>query len=136
MRDCPCKHRNELFYPGESITVDCNTCTCLEGMFKCTTEDCNMICNVYSQSQYVLFDQFWEKYPSGDCDIELLAGSDQGANRFSVSVKQDRCVEHGGAVCRKRVQIQFGSTVITMKGSDIETVRALPQSDGRMLRLL
>ncbi|KAK1152091.1 mucin-2-like [Acipenser oxyrinchus oxyrinchus] len=106
MRKCPCKHRDELFYPGESITVDCNTCTCLEGMFKCTTEDCNMICNVYSQSQYLLFDQFWEKYPSGDCEIQLLAGSDQGSGFESSS-----------------------APVITMKGSDIE-VNGTDDGDG------
>ncbi|XP_039598587.1 mucin-6-like, partial [Polypterus senegalus] len=69
--ECPCSFKDDLYFPGESILVDCNTCTCSNGRFTCTDNVCSAICNAYAESQFLTFDKFWEKFPPVQCEIIL-----------------------------------------------------------------
>ena len=53
---CPCKLKGKIFPPKSKITRDCNTCTCEEGNWKCTSITCGSRCGAIGDPHYVTFD--------------------------------------------------------------------------------
>ncbi|KAK3108443.1 hypothetical protein FSP39_008068, partial [Pinctada imbricata] len=43
--DCPCMHEGQEFQPGTQIQVACMNCTCVNGRFACSGENCT-VCSV------------------------------------------------------------------------------------------
>ncbi|XP_064416238.1 mucin-5B-like [Latimeria chalumnae] len=116
---CPCVYKSEFYYPGESITQDCNTCTCEDGKFKCTSKECSAVCNHYTDSQYNLFDGIWLRFPVVDCDITLVEAAPAVSPDFQVSVGRTPCEEYGGVICKKNVSVSYGETHVTLSGIDV-----------------
>ncbi|XP_039632345.1 otogelin-like protein [Polypterus senegalus] len=120
--ECPCSFKDDLYFPGESILVDCNTCTCSNGKFTCTDNVCSAICNAYAESQFLTFDMFWEKFPPVQCEIILTQGQYNQNTNFEVTVQSSGCTEYGNAVCRKQVKVNFGQTEVVILGSEVTVV--------------
>ncbi|XP_055854171.1 hemocytin [Episyrphus balteatus] len=53
---CPCTMRNKEFKAGSTITKDCNTCSCENGVWKCTDENCGARCSAVGDPHYTTFD--------------------------------------------------------------------------------
>lgn len=54
--DCPCKLRGRSFSPGEQVPKECNTCTCVDGQWKCTEVQCGARCSAIGDPHYQTFD--------------------------------------------------------------------------------
>uniref|UniRef100_A0A3B5B109 VWFD domain-containing protein n=1 Tax=Stegastes partitus TaxID=144197 RepID=A0A3B5B109_9TELE len=74
---CSCVHNGISYQPGETTKVDCNTCTCQDRKWQCTTNQCDGTCYVYGAGHYMTFDQKSYTF-DGSCEYiltQLLAFS-------------------------------------------------------------
>ncbi|KAG7466777.1 mucin-5AC-like [Solea senegalensis] len=69
--DCPCVHNGKAYHPGETLTVDCNTCSCKNRKFTCTDNVCDSVCGIYGDGHYITFDDKRFDF-NGECDYTLV----------------------------------------------------------------
>ncbi|XP_063737440.1 LOW QUALITY PROTEIN: mucin-5AC-like [Eleginops maclovinus] len=116
---CSCVHNGISYQPGESTKVDCNTCTCKDRKWQCTTEACDGTCSVYGAGHYITFDQKRFTF-DGSCEYILAqdyCGSTQSNGTFRVISENVPCGTTG-TTCSKTIRIFLGSAeVILTEGS-------------------
>ncbi|XP_008587039.1 PREDICTED: mucin-5B-like [Galeopterus variegatus] len=67
---CPCMHNEATYQPGETIRVDCNTCTCRNRRWECSHQPCLGTCVAYGDGHFITFDS--ERYNfEGSCEYTL-----------------------------------------------------------------
>ncbi|KAL8169984.1 UNVERIFIED_CONTAM: hypothetical protein K2H54_061157 [Gekko kuhli] len=107
MEECPCIHNDATYNPGEKITVDCNTCTCQNRMWKCTKNKCLGTCAVYGDGHYITFDDKRYNF-NGKCEYTLVQdhcgqnNSTQG--KFRVITENIPCGSTG-TTCSKSIKV-------------------------------
>ncbi|KAK7930492.1 hypothetical protein WMY93_006887 [Mugilogobius chulae] len=92
---CPCIHNGIAYSPGQTIKVDCNTCTCMNRKWACTKMLCDSICTMYGNGHYRTFDQHRFMF-DGSCEYILVqdhCGNSKGT--FSVVVESTPCGAKG-----------------------------------------
>uniref|UniRef100_A0A8D2IZP5 Mucin 2, oligomeric mucus/gel-forming n=1 Tax=Varanus komodoensis TaxID=61221 RepID=A0A8D2IZP5_VARKO len=117
--DCPCIHNNEFYSSGKQIKVDCNTCTCQKGSWKCTGIACYGTCNIYGSGHYVSFDGRIYDF-EGNCEyvaVQDYCGNKEGT--FSVITENVPC-GNTGVTCSKAIKIFLGNTELKFEGTKIE----------------
>lgn len=68
---CPCKLKGKIFPPNHNIKRDCNTCTCVNGNWKCTSLTCGSRCSSVGDPHYNTFDG--KRYDfMGKCSYYLM----------------------------------------------------------------
>ncbi|XP_053546748.1 uncharacterized protein LOC128638663 isoform X5 [Bombina bombina] len=118
LNECPCVHGDNFYNPGETLAKDCNTCTCENGKFVCTTNACNAVCNTYAGSQFILFDKVWKTFPTRDCPIVLVESQEHVTPSFKVIMENVHTAAFGGALVTKKITITFGGTTVTLSDSE------------------
>uniref|UniRef100_A0A3B5R437 VWFD domain-containing protein n=1 Tax=Xiphophorus maculatus TaxID=8083 RepID=A0A3B5R437_XIPMA len=96
---CPCVHNGHVYQPGQTLTVDCNTCSCSGRTFTCTSNVCNAVCGIYGDGHYITFDDKRFDF-SGECEYTLL----QGNGSFSIITENVPCGTTG-TTCSKTIKI-------------------------------
>nr|XP_046254811.1 mucin-5AC-like [Scatophagus argus] len=116
---CSCVHNGISYQPGESTTVDCNTCTCKGRTWQCTTNQCDGTCSVYGAGHYMTFDQNRFTF-DGSCEYILAqdyCGSAQSNGTFRVIIENVPCGTTG-TTCSKTIKIFLESAeLILTEGS-------------------
>ncbi|XP_068098308.1 otogelin-like [Hyperolius riggenbachi] len=118
LNECPCLHGEDVYNPGETLAHDCNTCTCENGKFACSTNACNKVCNAYAGSQFLLFDGVWKTFATRECAITLVESQDGERPSFSVVMQNAPNEELGGALMKKIITIRFGGTSVVLSNED------------------
>uniref|UniRef100_A0A3Q3S1K9 VWFD domain-containing protein n=1 Tax=Mastacembelus armatus TaxID=205130 RepID=A0A3Q3S1K9_9TELE len=106
---CSCVHNGISYQPGETTKVDCNTCTCQDRKWKCTTSECDGTCSVYGAGHYMTFDQKRFNF-DGNCEYILTqdyCGSAQNNGTFRVITENVPCGTTG-TTCSKTIKIFLG----------------------------
>ncbi|XP_038621311.1 LOW QUALITY PROTEIN: mucin-5AC-like [Tachyglossus aculeatus] len=122
---CPCVHNEASYSPGETIRVDCNTCTCKARLWECTTRVCRASCTVYGDGHYITFDGHRYSF-SGHCQYTLVQdhcgrnGSALGA--FRVITENVPCGTTG-LTCSKAIKIFFGGAELRLSDGAVEVSR-------------
>ncbi|XP_034018458.1 mucin-5AC-like [Thalassophryne amazonica] len=116
---CSCVHNGISYSPGQTIKVDCNTCTCKDRKWQCTSNQCDATCSVYGAGHYVTFDQKRFTF-DGSCEYVLTqdyCGSVQTNSSFRVITENVPCGTTGTS-CSKNIKIFLGSAeLILTEGS-------------------
>ncbi|XP_068587027.1 LOW QUALITY PROTEIN: mucin-2-like [Cebidichthys violaceus] len=116
---CPCLHNGVSYQPGQTTKVDCNTCTCKDLKWQCTTNQCDGTCSVYGAGHYMTFDQKRFTF-DGNCEYILTqdyCGSAQSNGTFRVLTENVPCGTTG-TTCSKNIKISLGSAeLILTEGS-------------------
>ncbi|KAM8762761.1 uncharacterized protein AB9X84_007402 isoform 2-T2 [Acanthopagrus schlegelii] len=116
---CSCDHNGISYQPGETTKVDCNTCTCKDRKWQCTTNQCDGTCSVYGDGHYMTFDQKRFNF-DGNCEYILTqdyCGSAQTNGSFRVITENVPCGTTG-TTCSKTIKIFLGSAeLILSEGS-------------------
>ncbi|CAK6975861.1 mucin-5AC-like [Scomber scombrus] len=112
---CSCVHNSISYQPGETTKVDCNTCTCKNRKWQCTTNQCDGTCSIYGDGHYMTFDQKRFTF-DGDCEyilIEDYCGSAESNGSFRVITENVPCGTTG-TTCSKTIKVFLGSTELIL----------------------
>ncbi|RVE71725.1 hypothetical protein OJAV_G00054850 [Oryzias javanicus] len=124
--DCPCAHNGELYNPGQTITVNCNTCTCKNRNWECTQKDCTSTCTIYGEGHFITFDQKRFTF-NGDCRYiftQDYCGNDMDG---TFRVLTEMVCAATESVCSTAVKLFLGNTEIALLD---ETVQITKQKEG------
>ncbi|XP_076880262.1 mucin-5B-like [Brachyhypopomus gauderio] len=112
---CPCVHNSILYQPGDTINVDCNTCTCKDRKWQCTNDLCHGTCAAYGDGHYITFDG--KRYIfDGNCEYTLVrdhCGHSNTSGTFRVITENIPCGTTG-TTCSKAVKVFLGSNEIIL----------------------
>ncbi|XP_066504073.1 mucin-5B-like [Hoplias malabaricus] len=121
---CPCVHNGVLHQPGDSIKVDCNTCTCKDRKWQCTTDLCHGTCTAYGDGHYITFDG--KRYTfDGDCEYTLVRDHcehDNTSATFRVITENVPCGTTG-ATCSKAIKVFLGSNELILTDGNYQVVQ-------------
>uniref|UniRef100_A0A671K5G8 Mucin-5AC-like n=1 Tax=Sinocyclocheilus anshuiensis TaxID=1608454 RepID=A0A671K5G8_9TELE len=110
---CPCIHNGIVHQPGDTIKVDCNSCTCKDRKWECTTNPCHATCLVHGDGHYVTFDG--KRYTfDGECEYTLITdycGHANASGTLRVLTENIPCGSTG-TTCSKAVRLFLGVRVL------------------------
>nr|XP_058925253.1 mucin-2 [Kogia breviceps] len=113
---CPCMHNKDLYFPGDKIRVDCNTCTCQKGRWACTQTLCHGSCTIYGNSHYITFDGKYYDF-DGPCSyvaVQDFCGQNSSLGSFSIVTEKVPCGTTG-VTCSKAIKIFLGRTELKLE---------------------
>ncbi|XP_029318701.1 mucin-5AC-like [Cottoperca gobio] len=125
---CPCLHNGQAYQPGQTLTVDCNTCYCRGRKFTCTTNVCDAVCGIYGDGHYVTFDDKRFDF-NGDCEYTLLqdyCGSGQRNGSFRIITENVPCGSTG-TTCSKTIKIFLGDSEFQLQDENFKMVKGSSQ---------
>ncbi|XP_076592712.1 mucin-5B-like [Chaetodon auriga] len=124
---CPCMHNGETYQPGQTLTVDCNTCSCSAGKFQCTEYECDATCQLYGDGHYITFD-YWRFDFNGQCEYTLLedyCGTGHGS--FRIITENVPCGDKG-FTCSKSIKIFLEDSEFQLKDETFIIVKGGSQN--------
>ncbi|XP_073514028.1 mucin-5AC-like [Phyllobates terribilis] len=121
---CPCIHNNEVYAPGSKIKMLCNSCTCVNRNWECTSDQCMGTCTVYGDGNYITFDT--KRYIfSGDCEYTLVqdyCSDDPSKGTFRVITENIPCGSTG-TTCSKAIKVFLGNYQLILGDEKFEVVK-------------
>ncbi|KAJ3594132.1 hypothetical protein NHX12_006464 [Muraenolepis orangiensis] len=104
IESCPCVQNGAIYKPGESMDVDCNTCTCKDRLWHCTSNLCYGSCSVYGDGHFITFDKKRFNF-DGSCEYTLAQDHCLGNNgTFRVVIENVPCGTTG-TTCSKTIKV-------------------------------
>ncbi|XP_041075179.1 mucin-2-like [Polyodon spathula] len=122
--ECPCIHNGASYNPGETIKVDCNTCTCKDRKWQCTDKQCQGTCAIYGDGHYITFDGKRFSF-NGDCEYTLTQDycSGNSANgTFRVITENIPCGTTG-TTCSKAIKLFLGNNELILTEGHYQVVQ-------------
>uniref|UniRef100_UPI003AB02701 mucin-2-like n=1 Tax=Centroberyx gerrardi TaxID=166262 RepID=UPI003AB02701 len=124
---CPCTHNGVSYQPGQTVKVDCNTCTCTRRKWKCTDLQCAGTCTIYGEGHYITFDE--KKFSfNGDCGY-VFTQDHCGNNTdrtFRVLTENIPCGTTEN-ICSTAIKLYLGNKEIVLSE---ENIKVIQQSKG------
>uniref|UniRef100_A0A4W5NJZ7 MUC5A protein n=1 Tax=Hucho hucho TaxID=62062 RepID=A0A4W5NJZ7_9TELE len=130
---CPCSHNGATYQAGETLKVDCNTCTCKDRQWQCTTHLCDGVCAIYGEGHYITFDEKRFNF-NGNCEYTLIqdyCGNTNGSGSFRVLTENVPCGTKG-TTCSKTIKLFLG----VMSNLTYNTVHSIPRQFPKQISLL
>uniref|UniRef100_A0A8B9HTT1 VWFD domain-containing protein n=1 Tax=Astyanax mexicanus TaxID=7994 RepID=A0A8B9HTT1_ASTMX len=121
---CPCVHNGASYKPGETVKEDCNTCTCKDRRWQCTTNQCSATCSIYGDGHYITFDD--KRYVfNGNCEYTLaqdFCSSSNTNGTFRVITENIPCGTTG-TTCSKAIKLFIGSNELVLSDGSYQVVQ-------------
>uniref|UniRef100_UPI0037E7A551 mucin-2-like n=1 Tax=Semicossyphus pulcher TaxID=241346 RepID=UPI0037E7A551 len=119
---CPCVHNGQVYQAGETLTVDCNTCSCSNRKFTCTKNVCDATCGIYGDGHYVTFDDKRFDF-NGQCEYALLQDYCGGPRKGSFKIiTENIACGTTGTTCSKTIKIFLGDNEFQLKDENFHVV--------------
>ncbi|KAG7239606.1 hypothetical protein INR49_028758, partial [Caranx melampygus] len=119
---CPCLHNGQVYQPGQTLTVDCNTCYCSGRKFTCSNNVCDAVCGIYGEGHYITFDDKRFDF-NGQCEYTLLQDfCGQGNGSFRIITENVPCGTTG-TTCAKTIKIFLGDNEFQLKDETFHVVK-------------
>uniref|UniRef100_A0AAZ3SF25 MUC5A protein n=1 Tax=Oncorhynchus tshawytscha TaxID=74940 RepID=A0AAZ3SF25_ONCTS len=125
---CPCAHNGATYQAGETLKVDCNTCTCKDRQWQCTTHLCDGVCAIYGEGHYITFDEKRFNF-NGNCEYTLIqdyCGNTNGTGSFRVLTENVPCGTKG-TTCSKTIKLFLGTSELILADGTAQVVRSTPE---------
>ncbi|XP_068115910.1 mucin-5B-like, partial [Hyperolius riggenbachi] len=117
---CPCIHNGAMYESGEVIQLKCNTCTCKNRKWECTTRACLAICTVYGNGHYITFDG--KRYTfNGNCAYTVsqdYCTANDSSGTFRIITENIPC-GNMGATCSKSMKLFLGDYELILDDSHV-----------------
>ncbi|XP_007436263.1 von Willebrand factor [Python bivittatus] len=128
---CPCFHNGQDYAPGQTVTKDCNTCTCRARKWECTENICDGKCSVVGTAHYLTFDGLKYRFP-GNCQYVLVQDhcEDGDAGSFRILVANEGC-GFTGETCTRRITVLFDNGEIELHSGEINVLTP-PREEGNL----
>ncbi|KAI5278517.1 Mucin-5B [Manis pentadactyla] len=129
--DCPCLHNEAAYKPGETIRVDCNTCTCRNRRWECSRRACLATCAAYGDGHVITFDGARYSF-SGDCEYTLAqdhCGGNGTANGTFRIVTENVPCGTTGVTCSKAIKLFLESYELILREGSYKVVQRGPGAD-------
>ncbi|XP_063164440.1 von Willebrand factor [Candoia aspera] len=119
---CPCFHNGQEYAPGQTVTKDCNMCTCRARKWECTENICDGKCSVIGTAHYLTFDGLKYRFP-GNCQYVLVQDycEEGDAGSFRILVANEGC-GFTGETCARRVTVLFDGGEIELHSEEINVL--------------
>ncbi|XP_021119396.1 mucin-5B [Heterocephalus glaber] len=129
--DCPCMHNEASYRPGETIRVGCNTCTCRNRRWECSSRPCLGTCVAYGDGHFITFDG--ERYSfGGSCEYTLAQdycrGNGSAKGTFRIVTENVPCGTTG-TTCSKAIKIFVESYELILHEGGFKVVERGQSSD-------
>ncbi|XP_068596040.1 mucin-2-like [Brachionichthys hirsutus] len=125
---CQCSYNGKFYQPGQTVTVDCNNCTCHRRKWECTDHKCDGTCTIYGLGNCRTFDD--KKFTfNGECGYIIAqdyCGGDMHGS-FRVQTENIPCGESEG-ICSTSIKLHLGNKDIVLSE---ESIRVTEQSKGK-----
>nr|XP_023649661.1 mucin-5B-like [Paramormyrops kingsleyae] len=121
--NCPCFYNDAPHNPGDSIKVDCNTCTCENRKWDCTNNQCYGTCSVYGDGHYVTVDGKRYNF-NGNSEYVLIQDYCGGSNSngtFRVITENIPCGTTG-ATCSKAIKLFLGNNELILSEGEYKVI--------------
>ncbi|XP_068168185.1 mucin-2-like [Antennarius striatus] len=128
--NCPCTFNGEFYPPGQTVPVNCNTCTCKRGTWECTDHECDGACTIYGQGNYLTFDN--KKFTfTGECGYIFAQDycEDTKHGSFRVLTENIPC-GYAETICSTSIKLYLGNNEIILSEDYKESIRVIKQSRG------
>ena len=112
-KDCSCQQAGVTHLEGDTIQMDCNTCSCNSGEWSCTKKVCNPTCSIWGDGHFTTFDGFNFDF-LGACEYVLSKGKLDNGDGYSLTIQNVFCGSKG-ITCSKSLKIH-------LEGSSKETL--------------
>ncbi|XP_019712599.1 mucin-5AC-like [Hippocampus comes] len=112
---CPCTYNRQSYKPGETVKVDCNTCTCKSREWECTNRQCDGTCTIYGEGHYITYDD--KKFSfNGDCGYVFTQDycGDNKDGTFRVLTESIPCGP-SESTCSTAIKLYLGNIEIVLK---------------------
>ncbi|XP_051915933.1 mucin-2-like [Hippocampus zosterae] len=112
---CPCTYNGQSYKPGETVKVDCNTCTCKSQQWECTHRQCDGTCTIYGEGHYITYDD--KKFSfNGDCGYVFTQNycGDNKNGTFRVLTENIPCGP-SESTCSTAIKLYLGNIEIVLK---------------------
>ncbi|XP_067105512.1 mucin-5B-like [Osmerus mordax] len=135
--NCPCVHNGAIYQPGQTLKEKCNTCTCKARKWECTTKECDQVCSMYGDGNYISFDNVRYTF-NGGCEYTLLQNSCSGnltSNSFRINTENVPCGTTG-TTCSKNIKLYMGANELLLTDDGYQVIRenggSFPQQISKM----